>query len=260
MRAHVVRDDILGLTDAATAVAVSVLLGNLRLLELPNGGSITLACVPLLAFSALRGVRRGLFVCSCAGLAHAASGGTIVHPVQLLLDYGVAYAAYALAGLAHCADGWRLRCAIVAAGCVSLTATTISGAVFFAQGLDSAAAARTYALLYNAATIVPEVCIALALVPLAARAIQRADPARALHSAPRAAAVLPTRSPRPAPAPPPTPLGSSRTRRMHAESEPLPLPRLQEERTPPRASPHAPAFIRPSPFARRPLQVDRSPS
>lgn len=249
-----VRDDILALTEAATAVAVSVLLGNLRLLELPSGGSITLACVPLLAFAALRGVRRGLFVCTCAGFAHAASGGTIIHPVQLLLDYGVSYAAYALAGCARRSDGWALRCAIIAAGVVSLAATSVSGAIFFAQGFATTQGAVTFSVLYNVATIGPEVLLAIALVPLAARAIIRADPARAPRSAAARMSTAPRPQPRRAPVAPAAVLPA---RALHphmgrGESHPLPRAGLAHEGThaagPLRTSPRAAALTRPAPF------------
>lgn len=235
------RDDILRMTESATAVAVSVVLGNLRLLELPNGGSITLAAIPLLAFAMVRGVRAGVLTCLCAGFAHAAMGGTIIHPVQLLLDYGIAYAVLGIAGAARSLDGVGIRIAIVAAAALQLAATTVSGVVFFGDALGTTAAWR-YSVVYNAATIVPELLLALVLVPGAVRAICRADPARAwragLASAPQVVA---------------------RTPRFHVAAAARPstsAPAPHHLRV--EVHPALGAFVRAAPFSARPLPSSRS--
>ena len=226
------RDDILRLTEAATAIALSVLLGNLRLLELPSGGSITLACVPQLALASVRGLRTGLLACACAGSAHALAGGTIVHPVQLVLDYGIGYAALALVALVRAVEGTRLTLGILLAALVQLAAATLSGVVFFAAGTGAHGAGLVAAsLAYNAATIVPEALLAIWLVPRATRALCRADPARAWRSGLLAPPRLTQRMPRAAP-----PRTSHPA--VHADGAP-PIPAAPRIR---------PAFIRPAPF------------
>lgn len=166
------------LTEAAAAVALSLVLGNVRLLELPNGGSIALATVPLLALASVRGVRVGACTGAAAGIAHALNGGTIVHPAQLGLDYVGAYAALGVAGVASRGIASRLRLAgpILLAMALHLTAMVVSGAIFFAP---SGSGAVAYALAYNAATVLPEAALALWLVPGVAVALARANPADA---------------------------------------------------------------------------------
>jgi thiamine transporter len=169
-------DELLQLIEAATAVALCVLLGNLRLLELPSGGSISLAAVPLLAYAALRGGRGAVLAGACAGGAHALAGGTIIHPLQLLLDYGLAYAVLAVPALLGASTRLRLTVGILAAMALQWAVTTLSGVLFFAT--VAGGAAWRYSALYNATTAIPETLMALAAVPVAIRALQRADPAR----------------------------------------------------------------------------------
>jgi thiamine transporter len=178
--------------EASTAVALCVLLGNLRILELPSGGSISLAAVPLLAYSATRGGRGAVLACWCAGAAHALSGGTIIHPVQLLLDYVVAYGVLAVPALTGAATVLRRTTGIVVALLLQLAVTTLSGVLFFSS--VAGAAAWRYSLAYNATTTLPELALALITVPVAIRALQRADPSLAFAAA---GAIVPARrSPR----------------------------------------------------------------
>lgn len=250
------RQELVRLTEAAMAVALSVLLGNVRLVELPHGGSIALATLPLLALALTRGVRPALLACCCAGAAHALSGGTIVHPAQLALDYLLAYAALAVAGIGmRGAGGGRARIVlpVVAAMALHLGAMVLSGIVFFAPVAGTAALA--YSITYNAATVVPETLLAIWLLPPLVRALARADPAdawrRGLLDPPR---MLPRR-PRPIRAP--QPIDTPHVTRPHVSA------------APPRSMPEAPAvttarsprqatLVRQAPFVRRPWDGVRS--
>jgi thiamine transporter len=241
---HSRRDSLVHLTEAAAAVALSVLLGNVRLVELPNGGSIALATLPLLAIAVTRGPRVGILAGACAGIAHALSGGTIVHPVQLGLDYLLAYAALGVAGIAagRGTSRARLAPALLLAMTLHLAAMVVSGIVFFSTVAGSAA--LEYALAYNAVTVVPETLLAIWLVPPLVRAVARANPAdawrRGLLTPPRAFARIPRHH-----VPPPgvsidTPAPTTTKRLTHA--------RVSRPETPVAPAPRAGSFVRPSPF------------
>ncbi len=247
--AHSRRDSLVHLTEAAAAVALSVLLGNVRLVELPNGGSLALATLPLLALAVTRGPRIGILAGACAGMAHALSGGTIVHPIQLGLDYLLAYAALGVAGVAvgRGTSRARLTPAIILAMSLHLLAMVTSGVVFFSTVAGSAAV--EYALVYNALTVVPEALLAIWLVPPLVHAIARANPADAW----RRGLLVPPRT-------------GHRVARRHlpggitsrAVSIDTPAPATTKRLTPARVSrsitpsqpaPRAGSFVRPSPFA-----------
>lgn len=242
------------------AVALSVLLGNVRLVELPHGGSIALATLPLLALALTRGVRPALLACCCAGAAHALSGGTIVHPAQLALDYLLAYAVLAVAGLGmRGAGGGRARIVlpVVAAMALHLAAMVLSGIVFFAPVAGSAALA--YSITYNAATVLPETLLALWLLPPLVRALARANPAdawrRGLLDPPR---LLPRR-PRPIHAP--QPIDTAHV--SHQERRDVALSRSMAgvswtTKTVRAPRPRAATLVRDAPFVRRPWGGARS--
>jgi thiamine transporter len=249
---HARREELVLLTEAAVAVALSVLLGNLRLVELPNGGSIALAVIPLLALAATRGVRVGVLAGCCAGLAQALSGGTIIHPAQLGLDYLLAYAALGTAGIAHGRGRSRalLSLSIVLAMSLHLLAMVASGVIFFAT--VAGPAALTYAIAYNAATVVPETLLALVLVPPLIRSIARANPADAWRRGllPPPASVL--RAPRAYRAN--DAAATIDTADVSRTSRLTRLPRRPRATPPEATAPNRTTLVRAAPFARRQLQ------
>ncbi|MBO5328817.1 MAG: energy-coupled thiamine transporter ThiT [Clostridia bacterium] len=84
---------------AAICIAMSFALSYVRVVKLPQGGSITIASLlPIMLFSYMFGVRKGVFVGFIYGLLQAIQDPWLVHPAQFLLDYPVAFAAIGVAG------------------------------------------------------------------------------------------------------------------------------------------------------------------
>lgn len=85
---------------AAVCIAMSFALSYLRLFRMPQGGSITLASLlPLMIFSYMFGVKKGVFAGFIYGILQAIQDPWLIHPAQFLLDYPVAFAAIGLAGM-----------------------------------------------------------------------------------------------------------------------------------------------------------------
>ncbi len=227
--------DLLLACESAAAVALSVLLGTLRLVELPSGGSISLAALPLLVLAISRGVRVGVLAGCCAGFAHVLAGATIIHPLQLLLDYVAAYGMLGLAGFARGRGSRRARIApaVTLAMLAQLACAVTSGVVFFAPVAGSAALG--YSIAYNAATCVPELMLALWLAPVLLRALARANPADAWRRGLLTAPVAQPRTPR---VPVAVPVS-------HAP------PALSTARVPVARRAPSQAFVRAAPFAPR---------
>jgi thiamine transporter len=245
------RRELVDLTEAAVAVALSVLLGNLRLVELPAGGSIALATLPLLALAVARGVRPALLAGACAGAGHALAGGTIIHPAQALLDYGLAYASLAVAGIAAGGTPTRARLAapILLAMSLHLTAMVASGVIFFSTVAPDAALA--YALVYNAVTVVPETLLAIWLVPPLVLALARADPADSWR---RGLLIPPRRTPRiPRVYRPIHVEPSIDTPHVSRDAAPLVVSVPRVTHTPAAAAEPPPTFVRAAPFEQRRL-------
>lgn len=180
MYARTRQHDVAQLTEAAMAVALSIALGNLRLLHLPNGGSIEFGMVPLLLLATVRGFRPAFAAGWCAGLGHALLGGTVVHPIQYLLDYGLAFAVLAAASLARGRSPNRLRLAVALACAAQYGVFVVSGAVFFAA-YAGASDPWAYSLGYNAITSAPEAVLTMWALPIVVRAWARANPVEGLE-------------------------------------------------------------------------------
>ena len=131
--------------EGALSIALSVVLSYFKLFTLPQGGSVSLAFLPLLIFSFRRGARRGVFVSAITGLLHFFLGGYSVHPIQVLLDYPVAYGLIGLAGLFP--KSWWTG---VICGCFgNFAAYVISGVVFFASYAPKGTNVWLYSIVYN---------------------------------------------------------------------------------------------------------------
>lgn len=85
---------------AAICVALSYALSYVRIIHMPQGGSLTLASLlPLMVFSYMFGTKKGVFVGFIYGILQAIQDPFIIHPAQFLLDYPVAFSFIGLAGM-----------------------------------------------------------------------------------------------------------------------------------------------------------------
>jgi len=85
---------------AAVCIATSFSLSYIRFFELPLGGSITFASlVPLMIYSYMFGMRKGVLAGAIYGLLQFIQAPWIIHPVQFLLDYPIAFAAIGLTAI-----------------------------------------------------------------------------------------------------------------------------------------------------------------
>ena len=87
---------------AAISIATSFALSYVKLFSLPQGGSVTLVSfLPLMLFSYMFGVRKGVLVGVIYGIMQFIQSPWFVHPMQFLVEYPVAFSAVGLAGLLH---------------------------------------------------------------------------------------------------------------------------------------------------------------
>ena len=85
---------------AAVCIAMSFALSYIAPIHLPYGGSVTIASLlPLMIYSYMFGVRKGVFAGAIYGLLQVIQDPWILHPAQLLLDYPIAFAGIGLAGM-----------------------------------------------------------------------------------------------------------------------------------------------------------------
>lgn len=85
---------------AGICIAMSFALSYIKFFEMPQGGSLTLASLlPLMIYSYMYGVRKGVLAGFAYGVLQAVQGIWFIHPAQFLLDYPVAFSAIGLAGM-----------------------------------------------------------------------------------------------------------------------------------------------------------------
>jgi thiamine transporter len=163
----------------ALAAVLDAVSKSLPIPRLPYGGSISLRALPLFAVSLRRGPKAGVAAGVAYGILDFAIGPQYFHPVQVLLDYPVAFGGLGLAGLVRVrpgATGWRVRAAVatgVFVGTVArLAAHFASGVVFFASFAPPGQPVWVYSLVYNASYLVPEMVIAVLLLETILRHLQ----------------------------------------------------------------------------------------
>lgn len=143
------------LSFAGVSVALSFALSYVKLFSLPQGGSITLASMlPLIIYSYVFGARKGIFAGVVYGLLQCVQSPQIYQPMQVLLDYPVAFGAIGVAGIAkniRFTDKPLAKFAIGASVACLLRyiAHVISGYYVFSSWKMAGYTAVSWAIVYN---------------------------------------------------------------------------------------------------------------
>ena len=138
-------------------IALAFGLSYVKLYELPMGGTITLLSIlPICLYSYMFGTKRGIAMGLIYGILQIIQGAYFVHPVQLLLDYPLPFAALGIAGclrgrFAKVKKGAIIE--IVLGMIIALVARYIchilSGVVFFADYAPEGMSPWAYSMAYN---------------------------------------------------------------------------------------------------------------
>lgn len=127
---------------AAICIAMSFALSYIRFFTLPQSGSITLASMlPIMLFSYMFGIKKGVVVGLIYGLLQAVQDPWIIHPAQFFLDYPIAFGMIGFTGLFH-ELGFFKKKPIVA---FSLGATVAVSLRYLCHALSGIFAFATYA-------------------------------------------------------------------------------------------------------------------
>lgn len=147
------------ITECGMLLAVAMALSYVRLIRLPSGGSVSLGPLPLLLIGARHGTITGILSGLLFGLLSLARQPFIVHPLQFILDYPLAYAALGLAGSIRWTTGLKAAMAITIASIIRLHFHVIAGALFFVTDRETVSSALMVAYAYNLSYLVPEAII-----------------------------------------------------------------------------------------------------
>lgn len=152
----------------AMALALGTILSNLKLLDFPWGGSVTLLsmlviCLPGYWF----GLGAGLLTGVAYGILQLLFDPYVLYPMQLVVDYLLAFGAMGLSGLFSNSQNGIIK-GYITAILGRYVFTVISGWIFFGSYAWEGWAALPYSLVYNGIYIFAEAAITLIILAIPA--------------------------------------------------------------------------------------------
>lgn len=150
----------------AMAVALGTVLSNIKLFDLPYGGSVTMLsmlviCLPGYFFGCGAGLMTGL----AYGVLQLLIDPYILFPAQLVMDYLLAFGALGLSGLFSGAKNGLVK-GYVAAVLGRYVFVVLSGCIFFASYAWEGWGVLPYSLAYNGSYIFSEAAISIVIILL----------------------------------------------------------------------------------------------
>jgi thiamine transporter len=145
------------------AIALALVLYQIKLFHMPQGGSVTAgSMVPILILSLRRGYRLGIITGILYGVLRILIGGEIYYPVQVLLDYPVAFGLLGFAGFFITKPIYG----VVAGIGGRFIAHLLSGAIFFGEYAPPGQSPWVYSAIYNGSYLIPELVVSAILTYL----------------------------------------------------------------------------------------------
>jgi thiamine transporter len=163
------------LAEAALAVALAFVLGLITVFRMPFGGKISLEMVPLILLALRQGPWVGIVAGAAYGLLDLVIEPFALHPVQVLLDYPLAFGVLGLAGFFEPTVRGAVLGTVVAV-MARFLCHFVSGIVFFASYAPKGWNPYLYSAAYNLAYLVPSLLVALIAVVVLLRTLEGAQP------------------------------------------------------------------------------------
>lgn len=157
---------------AAMAIALATVVATaIKLPSLPNGGSVTLFSMLLVTLVGYwYGPTLGIVAAIAFGILQFITGPYVVHPVQVIIDYPLAFGALGLSGFFSNKKNGLLKGYL--AGVIGrFFFASVSGLIFYTVYVDAFSenmVAVWASLVYNMTYIVPEAVITVILISLPA--------------------------------------------------------------------------------------------
>jgi len=154
------------LAEMATSIALAYALSLIVPFRLPQGGSITaVSMIPILWFALRRGPKMGVSEGIVYGFVRTLRQPFIVHPIQFLLDYPLAFGALGLAGLFKKQP--ILGVVVGIAG--RFLCHFLSGVIFFAAYAPAGMNPTVYSAVYNGSYLIVELAFSVIVMYLLVR-------------------------------------------------------------------------------------------
>ena len=152
------------LVTCAMAIALGTILSMIKMIDFPTGGSATLfsmlvICLPGYFYGPGAGIVTGV----AYGALQLLLGPYVIHPMQLILDYFLAFGALGLSGFFY-KSKWGLQKGYVLAVLGRYICAVLSGYIFFGEYAWEGWGALSYSIVYNAIYLFVEMAITLVIL------------------------------------------------------------------------------------------------
>ncbi|MFQ6087847.1 MAG: energy-coupled thiamine transporter ThiT [Candidatus Methanofastidiosia archaeon] len=149
------------IAEGGVMIALALVLSYIRIYHLPQGGSITAgSMVPILIFALRRERWVAIVVAILYGVVQFLQEPIVYHPVQVLLDYPIAFGALGLATLFKKQP--VLGVVVGIAG--RFIAHLCAGAIFFAEYAPEGMSPWIYSAIYNGSYLLGELVVSVILI------------------------------------------------------------------------------------------------
>lgn len=164
MKKEINRNRIRQTSECGILIAVAMALSFVKIIQLPSGGSVSLGALPILLIASRRGFKVGAVSGLCLSLLLLMNGAFVIHPLQFLLDYPLAYASLGVAGIIKWDTPLKAATATTVANLIRLQFHVVAGAVFFSDAEENLSKALAYSYAYNCGHLIPETIICAAIM------------------------------------------------------------------------------------------------
>lgn len=162
---------LITLLEMAMMAALALVFSLIKVFEMPQGGSVSLVMVPIALIAVRRGLWAGVITGLAVGVLQLLFGSTVVNPVQLLLDYPLAFGALGLSGLVSLSgfESKKSRIVVMWSGLLigvlgRFVCHFVSGIVWFGEYAPQGTPVALYSFVYNITYLLPEMVIAGAVL------------------------------------------------------------------------------------------------
>ncbi len=158
------KNSVKKLAFCAACIALATVLSNIKIFSFPTGGSITLLSMLVITLPGYWfGLRTGLITGVCYGLLQLMIEPYVLFPVQLIVDYILAFGAFGLSGIFSKSKHGLIKGYIT--GILGrYFFAVLSGWLFFGSYAWEGWGALTYSLVYNAIYIFTEAAITIVIL------------------------------------------------------------------------------------------------
>lgn len=150
----------------AMCLALATVLSEIKIFDMPTGGSITLLSMFVIALPGiLFGLVPGIVTAVAYGILQLIIDPYVLYPMQLVVDYILAFGALGLSGLSYGKKGAVIK-GYIAAVIGRYIFSVISGWIFFGAYAWEGWNPLPYSLAYNAAYIFAEAALTVIILAI----------------------------------------------------------------------------------------------